>query len=672
MSVTPMKRIDICALRGERKQILENLQGIGAIQIECSELEGNDHFFRQDTQGSIQQFRKMSEKLDQAADTLQKFSPVRSPLFAEKDDIGVNEFLACVDRWQTVSAKADAILKLRSAYDDARSAAGDARAQIESLQPWLPLDMPLNVKKTGRTDIMTGSLPFHADREHILSRFESSLEDEEQIPIHLEVISSEKNMTAVCAVVLREHRAAAERALRSMGFTDPQVRSDTTARDACGLFEEKALKEDAKAEAAAEKIKALSDDRYDLRVLSDYFRIRSQKYEVIAQLPQTENVFLLSGYIPASKAERVAAYLNDSFTCCAEVRALSPDEEAPVLLKNNYLASSVEGVVESYGLPSKKDVDPSAIMFWFYVAFFGLMLSDAAYGLIMTFGCAGILLLKKKMAPTLRRSFRMFMYCGISTTVWGFLFGSFFGDVISVVSTTFLGHPVTLPALWFVPLDDPMRMLMYSMLFGIIHLFFALGIKGYMLLRERQFIAFLSDVLAWYLLVTGLIMVLISSSFFESIGNFRLDLGPVGVKAMWGVALAGALILLLFAGRESKNPVLRLVLGLYEIYGITSWLSDILSYSRLLALGLATGVIAQVVNQSGAMLGNSVPGVIMFILVFIIGHALNFAINALGAYVHTNRLQYVEFFGKFYESGGQPFRPFFSDTKYVNIQSKEV
>ena len=126
------------------------------------------------------------------------------------------------------------------------------------------------------------------------------------------------------------------------------------------------------------------------------------------------------------------------------------------------------------------------------------------------------------------------------------------------------------------------------------------------------------------------------------------------------------------SGRSSKNPALRLALGAYDIYNITGWLSDVLSYSRLLALGLATGVIASVVNQMGSMLPNNVIGVIAFVVIFIAGHTLNLAINLLGAYVHTNRLQFVEFFGKFYEGGGEPFNPFKENTKYADVKEETL
>ena len=213
-----------------------------------------------------------------------------------------------------------------------------------------------------------------------------------------------------------------------------------------------------------------------------------------------------------------------------------------------------------------------------------------------------------------------------------------------------------------------MRLLIYSLLFGIIHMFIGLGLKGYMLLKDRDFVSFVSDVLSWFLLLVGLILILLPSSIFESISGMTFVFPEALNKAAIGMAAVGAVIILVMSGRRKKKKIgMRLAIGLYDLYGITSWLSDLLSYSRLLALGLATGVIAQVINQMGSMFGTGVLGTIIFIVVFLVGTVLNLAINLLGAYVHSNRLEFVEFFNKFYDGGGKPFQPFQAVTKYVEF-----
>ena len=234
------------------------------------------------------------------------------------------------------------------------------------------------------------------------------------------------------------------------------------------------------------------------------------------------------------------------------------------------------------------------------------------------------------MEQGMHKALTMFGFCGLSTLFWGIMFGGYFGDVVNVISSTWFGHEVEIPALWFVPLNDPMRLLLYSMLFGLIHLFMGLGIKGYMLLKKGDIVGFICDVVFWYCFLLGLILLFIPTSIFASIAGATVTFPAIVGTISKVLAIVGAVGLLLFAGRANKNAVLRIALGAYEIYGITSWLSDVLSYSRLLALGLATGVIAQVVNQMGSMGGKSVFGLILFIIVFIVGHTLNLAINLLG------------------------------------------
>lgn len=300
---------------------------------------------------------------------------------------------------------------------------------------------------------------------------------------------------------------------------------------------------------------------------------------------------------------------------------------------------------------------------------FGLMLSDAAYGLIMIIGCTYCLKKIKNLEPGFRKMLKMFLYCGISTTFWGFMFGSFFGDAVNVIATTFFGRPdIRLAPIWFEPVSLPMKMLVFAFALGILHLFTGLGIKLYSCVKGGSVTDALYDAGFWYMLVGGAILYLLTMPMFTDMLGLSFVV-PAAVGNVCAVlAVIGAVGIILTSGRESKNWFKRILKGLYGVYGVTSYLSDILSYSRLLALGLATSVISTVFNKMGSMLGGNIFGAIVFILVFLIGHSLNLAINALGAYVHTNRLQFVEFFGKFYEGGGRKFEPFAIHTKYYKVK----
>ena len=374
-----------------------------------------------------------------------------------------------------------------------------------------------------------------------------------------------------------------------------------------------------------------------------FLEMLKKKYEVLGTLPQSQRTFVISGYTAKKFVPALEKAIGANYDCVMDVEEVGEEEEVPTILQNNSFSRSWEGIVESYGLPKRGEFDPTTIMSFFYVFFFGMMLSDAAYGAILAIAC--FVLLKKfpRMSPGMYQSIKLFMFCGISTVIWGILFGGYFGNIVDVVSAKFFGTTITPAALWFIPLNDPMKLLVYSMLFGVIHLFVGLGIKGYMCIKNRQFMDFFCDVVLWFCLVVGLILMLLPSSLFASIAQTEIVFPDVVNLMAKVLAIFGAVGIVLMSGRGTKNPGIRLALGAYDLYNITGWLSDVLSYSRLLALGLATGVIASVINQMGSMVPNNIFGIIAFIVIFIVGHALNLAINLLGAYVHTNRLQFVEF-----------------------------
>ena len=308
-----------------------------------------------------------------------------------------------------------------------------------------------------------------------------------------------------------------------------------------------------------------------------------------------------------------------------------------------------------YSLPDYHGFDPTSIFALFYAVFFGMMLSDAGYGILMAAGCF-FALKKFELEGMTYKMVKLFFYCGISTIIWGALFGGWFGDIVAVFSRTFLGREAALEPIWFNPLDDPMKLLILSLALGVVHIFIGMGIKAYMQIKEGKWFDAVCDEGFWYITIIGLIAWL---------GGGTVN--PALPKAGMYMSIAGAAGLLLTGGRHNKGFG-KITGGLSNIYSITSYMSDILSYARLLALGLATGVIAQVVNTMGTLFGGGTLGLIALTVIFLFGHTLNLAINALGAFIHSSRLQYVEFFGKFYIDGGEPFDPFRKKTKYIKLE----
>ena len=490
--------------------------------------------------------------------------------------------------------------------------------------------------------------------------------------IDVEIISSDENQTCVFILAMKQDAEEVSDALRRIGFEYPSYVSPVAPQTREKQINKHLSNREGRILEAENNIKSCEKYYAKLEFLEDYFVMKSERYKAFDDISTSRNTFVLSGYITERDAGELKTYLEEHFDAEVELEE-SDTPETPVVLKNNKFAEPTESVLASYSYPDRHEADPTSIMAIFYYVFFGMMFSDAGYGMVMALAC-GILLKKfKGMEAGLRRSMKMFFWCGVSTTIWGLLFGSFFGDAVSVISNTFFHTPPPdIPGLvvpiWFNPVTDPMQMLMFSFLLGIIHLFAGLAIMAYNDIKHKEYAAVLYDVVSWYLLVGGAVLALLSLDMMGNIAGFVLP--PIFLTIGGVMAAIGALLILLFAGRESKNPVKRLLKGAYGLYGATGYLSDILSYSRLLALGLATGVIAQVFNQIGSMMGSGVIGVIIFTLIFVIGHGLNIGINALGAYVHTNRLQFVEFFGKFYTGGGREFKPFKINTKHYTVKEE--
>lgn len=667
-----MQRFSICALKKKRKAILEELQAFGALEVNVSFPEEEEHSLQKmDTVESRQTFDKNAALADNALEVLQEFAPEKTSMFASLEGkalIDKSVYDETAERKDEIIHTANEILGLKKKLAENKAAIVKVENQIEALTPWLDLDVPMDIQGTKDAAVLIGSINSQVTLEDIYTKIAEAQPDLEAMDV--QIISSDSDQTCIAAVCLKKDVKEFEKALRSIGFSRPAQNIRKIPREYKQELQENAARIAEENEKIESQIKEMAVARDDLKLISDYFRVRAQKYEVLGQLPQSRDTFFISGYIPQKKVDTLRKKLESEYDIVIDVEDIPDDEEAPVLLENNKIAGSVEGVLESYGLPQKGEIDPSAIMSVFYIFFFGLMLSDAAYGLIVFIACTIVLKKFPRMSEGMQKAIRMFKYCGLSTLFWGLMFGGIFGDAVAVISRVFLGKEVIVPPLWFEPLKDPMKLLIYSLAFGVIHLFTGLGIKGYLCIKEKKYLDFFCDVVLWYMLLIGLILMLLPSQIFVSMTQMNIVFPPAVAMLSKVLAIGGALGIVLMSGRSSKNFGLRIALGAYDLYNITGWLSDVLSYSRLLALGLATGVIASVVNQMGSMFGSGIVGFIAFLIVFVVGHSMNMAINLLGAYVHTNRLQFVEFFGKFYEGGGRPFNPFKQETKYVDIKEE--
>lgn len=671
MAVMPMQRIGIYALKSCRKPILELIQRRGVVEIHAEKAE--DAVFRQtDTAPAKARFENNTSTLQAALEALDKLEPEKKSLFAPLE----GRTPIPLSRYEETAGAAGKTLRAASRVNALWKKCADDRAeilrleaQIRMLEPWSRLDVSMRTTGTASTAAFIGSFPAEYTEEALKAEIARGAPEIDGVAV--EVLSAGTQQTCAFLLCHASNGAKLEAFLRSIGFTYPADRSKKPPQARMQDLNARIEKLRAEIDGAEAEIRTYAALRGAMQYTIDYFSMRIEKYDVLGRLWQSPHVFVITGYIPAESAPALEKELTEKFEAYVELETPAEDEDVPVKLKNNAFAAPVEGVLESYSMPGRKEIDPSTLMAVFYYFLFGMMLSDAGYGLLMVIGC-GIALAKfKNMEESLRKFLKMFLYCGISTVFWGAMFGSFFGDAVTVIGKTFFNVDIAIPALWFTPLNEPMRLLLFSFLIGVIHLFAGLGAQFYQLARQGLWKDAIFDVVFWYMLVGGGILYLLSMQMFADMVSLGFTL-PAAVGTAGAIAAGiGAVGIVLTAGRESRSPFKRLLKGLYGLYGVSSYLSDILSYSRLLALGLATGVIASVFNQMGAMLGNSPAGVAVFVFAFLVGHTLNLGINVLGAYVHTNRLQFVEFFGKFFEGGSRKFNPFSAKTKYFKITEEK-
>ena len=642
--ITPMKKIMVCGVQKDRKSVMEALQKMGSVEFIQQEAEEN-LCHHPDVSDRITQFDRYIISSSQAIEILNDFSPEKKRMFSERENLSIDMYSMKHGEISSVGAVAMEVISCKKKIADNILSIGKHHAKISAIEPWLRLDVPMNTSGTELTSAHLLSCQADVNPQNI-----DQILGELGVYAYYEIEYSSKNLSNVFFIILKDYEADVIKLLRENGFAisqtglshrTPEKKIENIRSKISGLEKEN--------EELKEKIISLAKSRDSIKLLHDHLCLRKEKYLNLQKLLVTDEAFVIEGYIPSDCCNRAEEVLNSSGLCSVEFSDLLPDEEAPVLFKNNSFVQPVENITSDYSMPSVHDIDPNAVMSIFYYAFFGMMFSDAGYGLLMILVC-GFLGFIARVEKSTRQFMRMFFYCGVSTFIWGMLFGSFFGDAIK-----------SLKPLWINPVDEPLLLLVFSIGLGLVQIITGVACKFYADYRSGDKKGALFDSGSW-------IFVLLGAAF--ACGGAFLKLSPLTTLGIALVAL-GVITIVLMKGRDNKNIIFRLFSGVLGLYDITSYVSDLLSYSRLMALGLATGVIGQVVNVMCSLAGGGIVGIIISSLIFIIGHALNFAINVLGAYVHTNRLQYVEFYGKFYEGGGKKFNPLSMNTKYYKFMEDD-
>lgn len=529
----------------------------------------------------------------------------------------------------------------------------------EQLEEWKELDIKIeDLEGTKNTKIIIGTIPS--------KDFISCLEEITRIGKEIEIIkiAEDKKQCKILILSISEYYSSIKKILSkyNIDYFKVPLEFSETPLNILGDISKELKNIEEKRKTIYDISKKLYRENLSLYLAFDYLSILKSKNDIERYIKQTKKVIIIEGWILKKNQNELKNILYKKYKEL-EIVFSDPKEndDIPVALKNNEFVEPFESVTELYGIPKYKEFDPTPLFAPFYFIFFGMCLSDAGYGLIIA-ALSYWALKKYKFEGMVKKFFGLFFLGGLSTFIMGAVMGSWMGDTLNYLPENmlfiraFLIDKISL----LDPIKNPMPLLLISLSLGVIQIYTGFIIKFISNIKEGKIKTGLMDQGSWLLLISGLLLYIIANTI-DSLAAYE----SITIYIIW----AGLLSVVITQGRSNKNIILKAAGGILSLYNLIGYFSDILSYSRLFALGLSTAVLAVVVNTF-VMLFKDIPiiGIVVAALIFIIGHLFNMLIAGMGAFIHSTRLQYVEFFTKFYEGGGTPFKPFRVITKYIKVQ----
>ena len=640
MAIVKMKRLRMVAMVADREALLRRLQHMGCVEIVQPEADPEDPawavLIRPAAEG-LAAAHEEKMQAERALEVLKRYAPAKSSLLSPKPSVGEEDLLN-EERAQKSREAVEEVNALDRRLSAIHGEENKLTGQKAVLLPWQDLDLPLETGSTPQVTIQLGTLPAGVP----MGQAEGELQVVCELA-QLTQVSADKD-ARYCTLVCHASGAdAALETLKALGWSRANLRDWTgTAAENLARLDQELQSLSAEAASIEKKLSGMGELNSPLRQLSDLANVNASREECRSRLVDTVQTFLLEGWVPEESWPSLKQEL-DNYPCAYDISDPAPEEyeKVPVRLKNNTLTKPLNMVTEMYSLPAYGTLDPNPLMAPFFILFYGIMMADMGYGLLMMLAGA-IILKKKKPGGTFGHLCGLLVLCGITTFIMGALTGGFFGDFLTQVVKLTTGGDFALPAL-FTPLEDTMMILVGAMCLGFVQILAGMAISFVSKLKHGQVLDAVFEEVTWWVVFAGL-------------GLMIAGITPIVLVIGMVMVVAGPVI---------QNQGFAKVTGIFgSLYNhVTGYFGDILSYSRLMALMLAGSVIAQVFNTLGAIPGN----IVIFLIISFAGNTLNFALNLLGCYVHDLRLQCLEYFGKFYQDGGRPFRPLDLNTKYYNV-----
>ena len=651
MAVSRMRKLQVLAHRDAKPEILCALQEGGVLHI--SEPSVETGVAVDDAQRREQERVQSAElaKIEYLRTFLKPYAPKRGGMFGGKivlEPDELNELLESFD----VDAWYERCVDLEGRMRAADADASRMRALACELDRWTGLDVP--IEEVGDTRLVRISLM--NVETNALGALLADIADEAPESDVVEVSRSGAGVNCVVlwlasadgavGPVLKRHGA------RSVDLSGARGRPE----DAAAELRRRADETSASIEGMKSEAGEIAAEYDHILIVHDELVDRLARTTAEEHFVGTDSTFLIEGWVrgrdEAALKERVENVAGETHFVSRDPES---DEDVPIDLRNGRLVQPLEFVTTLYGRPLYWEFDPTPLLAPFFVVFFGLCLSDGGYGIALAI-VAALLMTKMGRGSGGRKLMQLMLMGGIATAVVGLLTGGWFGIETSILPA-FMQNAVLLN-----PLEEPMTMLNVVFVVGIIQIFAGLTIKMVAEFREGRWLDGILDQLVWILFL--LFLAPLGYGFILG-GSVPPAIGDVAGKG----ALAMGAVVVLTGARKNPNPVMKVLGGVLKLYDVVGYFGDVLSYARLLALGLATGAIAMAINGVADMaMGIPIVGIIAAIVVIIGGHLFNLAVNTLGGFVHSARLQYLEFFSKFFEGGGRAFEPFRAQKKYSVVR----
>ena len=635
MAIVKMKKFKLFALEKDRKSLLKELQKFSYVHFVKTK-EDDESLKEIELNQDMTIIKEKSQKVKWMLNYFSKLFPKDTK--KEIDESSIKETLFVLVEQQAskydFSNDYENLANISGKIDSNKEEIANLETYRKELSKWLNIKESLgNLKafKTAKFFLGTVAKKNFEPLKDKLRNFEHT---------YIEEISDESSQINIMLLTSNTEEKELKNELKTYSFTETNFDFDTSFTDEYEKTKNREEELKKANEKLKEKVEKLLKLIPKLLIQKEYLDNALMRETVVSNFKATDTVNVIEGYIPLDMEEEFKKIVNknsnkSNYLEITEVD--KDDEEVPILLKNSGITGLFASITQMYALPRYNEIDPTAILSIFYWIFFGMMVADFAYGLIL-FILSGLALMIGKFDENKKKFLKFFFALSFSTMIWGLLYGSAFGDLIK------------LPTQVLDSSKDFMSIFILSIIFGAIHLVIALGIKAYILIKNGHFMDVIYDVFLWYLTLTSLIILLLAG---------RFGLSEFTKNIFIACAVIGMLGIVVFGARDAKTLVGRIGGGLYSLYGITSYIGDFVSYLRLMALGLAGGFIASAINIIVKMLvSKGILGIILGVVVFTLGQSFNIFLSFLSSYVHTSRLTYVEFFSKFYEGGGKAFKKF--------------